>query len=198
MKKHFALIFSTSSLIINFICFWYTDVLFDRLFIFGIIPLGISVLLLLASFIISIVFIFRHLSIIKNYIALIISIVTVVLIFVFPFRMAKVKLELSLYEEERLQIIEMVKKGELDGDKTGNVALPKGFGRLSSDGNIFVYQNDNEQVISFWVFRGMLSGSVELVYSSQDEALIYENESGHPMKSVNKLKEHWYLVETDY
>lgn len=198
MKKYFPLIFSASSLIINFICFWYADVLFDRLFIFGIIPLGISLLLLLASFIISIVFIFRHLSIVKNYIALIISVITVILIFAFPFRMAKVKLELSLYEKERLQIIEMVKTGELDGDKTGNVALPKGFGRLSSDGNIFVYQNDNEQVISFWVFRGMLSGSVELIYSSQDEALIYKNETGHPITSVNKLKEHWYLVETDY
>ena len=53
-------------------------------------------------------------------------------------------------------------------------------------------------VISFWVFRGMLSGSIELIYSSVDESLIYANESGHPITNVKKLKDHWYLVDTDY
>lgn len=198
MKKHFALILSFVNLIICFICFWYSDVLINRFFIFGIIPKGICILLLLASLIISIVLIIRCRLVIKNYIALAITIATILLLFVFPFRMAKVNLELSLYEEDRLQIIQMIKKGELVGDKIGNVELPEGFSHLSSDGNVFIYQNDNEHVISFWVFRGMLSGSVELIYSSQNEALIYKNETGHPITSVLELKEHWYLVETDY
>ena len=198
MKKYFTLIFSVASLFISFICFWYADVLLDRFFVFGIIPLGISILLLLASLILSIIFIIRYCSIIKNYIAFAISIATIILLLLFPFRMAKVNLELSVYEKDRLQIIKMVKSDELVSDNFGNAELPKGFDKLSSDGNIFIYQNDDEQVVSFWVFRGILSGSVQLVYSSQDEALIYANETGHPITSISKLKEHWYLVETDY
>lgn len=116
----------------------------------------------------------------------------------FPFRTAKVNLELSLFEKYRLEVVEKVKDGELIVDSFGNSELPKGYGHLSSDGNIFVYQNDNEQVISFWVFRGMLSGSVELIYSSGDESLIYSNERGHPIVNIDKLKDNWYLVYTDY
>lgn len=112
--------------------------------------------------------------------------------------MAKVNFELTLLEKDRLEIVEMIKDGEITTDHLGNAKLPKGYGYLSSDGEIFVYQNDNEQVISFWVYRGMLSGSIELIYSSVDESLIYANESGHPITNVKKLKDHWYLVDTDY
>ena len=112
--------------------------------------------------------------------------------------MAKVNFELTLLEKDRLEIVEMIKDGEIKKDHLGNAKLPKGYGYLSSDGEIFVYQNDNEQVISFWVYRGMLSGSIELIYSSVDESLIYANESGHPITNVKKLKDHWYLVDTDY
>ena len=112
--------------------------------------------------------------------------------------MAKVNFELTLLEKDRLEIVEMIKDGEIKTDHLGNAKLPKGYGYLSSDGEIFVYQNDNEQVISFWVYRGMLSGSIELIYSSVDESLIYANESGHPIANVEKLKDHWYLVDTDY
>lgn len=198
MKKHFTLFFSISTLVVNFACFWYSDALLDRFFVFAVIPYGISIIMLAQSLILSVAFTIRYPSIIKNYIALAISLITILLIFVFPFRTAKVKLELSLYGQDREQIVEMVKNGELVSDHIGNTELPKGYGRLSSDGSIFVYQNDSEQVISFWVFRGMLSGSVQLIYSSQDERLIYKNETGHPITSIIKLKEHWYLVKTDY
>lgn len=46
--------------------------------------------------------------------------------------------------------------------------------------------------------RGVLSGSVQLMYSSGDDALIYKNETGHKITYVEKLKDNWYLVETDY
>ena len=198
MKKYSALVFSLSALIINFICSWYSDVLIDRLFVFAIIPLAVSVLILLAGLILSVVLIGRRPSEIKYYFPVLISFITIVVLFVFPFRTARVNLELQLYDKVRTQIIEMVKRREITADKLGNAELPSEFSQTSSDGHVFIYQNDEEQVISFWVFRGLLSGSIQLIYSSLDESLIYENETGHPIIGVEKLKEHWYLVETDY
>jgi len=197
VKKYFNLFFSIFAMLCNFICFWYSDVLFDRYFVFGFIPLALSILVLLAILICSIIFIVRHRFVATNYVSLAISLVTLVVILFFPFRSAKVNLELELYEKDRLEIVEMVKNNDIV-ESLGDVKLPKGYGKLSSDGNIYIYQKDSEQVISFWVFRGFLSGSVELIYSSKDEALIYKNETGHPITSVIKLKEHWFLVETDY
>ena len=198
MKKVSTIILAVSALVINFLCFWYSDFLFDRYFVFGLIPICLAIILLITSAIISIIFVVRNKNQLNSYISLAISIIIVVLIFCVPFRTAKVNLELSLLEKDRLDIVEMVKDGKILADGLGNAELPKGYGHLSSDGNIFVYQNNQEQVVSFWVFRGMLSGSVQLIYSSVDESLIYANETGHPITNVKKLKDNWYLVDTDY
>lgn len=53
-------------------------------------------------------------------------------------------------------------------------------------------------MIAFWVFRGMQSGLVQLIYSTGGEKLIRDNEAGHPIVSVDKLKDNWYYVVTDY
>ena len=180
-----------------FFSFWYADVLFDRFFVLGILPLLFSVLFLALNLMISIVFVVRNPSEVKYYGSLCIALITIVLLFSFPFRLAKVNLELWLFDTKRNQVIEMVKNLEIIPDQFGNAELPFLYAHTSSDGNIHVYRNDDEQVVSFWVFRGMLSGSVELIYSSMDETLVYEIENGSFIIGVEKLKEHWYLVNTD-
>ncbi len=103
------------------------------------------------------------------------------------------------YEQDRLEIIRMVKDNELVPDKLGNCIMPEQYKKLSQDGWIYIYQNDSEgQVISFWVLRGMQSGSKELIYSTGGEELIKANETGHPIISIEKLKDNWYYVVTDY
>lgn len=98
-----------------------------------------------------------------------------------------------------MQIIEKVKNNEIEIDEYGNAELPKKLKKLSSDGEITIYKNDKEgQVICFWIFRGMLSGSHQLIYSTNGEKLIKENETGHPIISVKNLKDNWYYVKTDY
>ena len=123
----------------------------------------------------------------------------VVVITVFPFRQAKLKAELCLYDAKRSEVVEMIRAGSLQPvDNIGNVVLPLGYRRVSATGEVFEYQNDeNGQVIGFWIFRGMLSGSIELVYSSGGEALIRANDTGHFITKIEMLKEHWYYVETD-
>lgn len=198
MKAKFTFILSTCAFIISFLYFWFADYLFDRLFVLGLLPFVVSVLSLLGSFIVAIVTVFQKPSEFKGYLPLLISLLLIIIIFVFPFRSARVNLEFTLYDKERAEIVEMVKNGDIVSNDWGNAELPVQFRHLSSDGNIFIYQNDEEQVISFWVFRGLLSGSVELIYSSKDENLIYANETGHSINTIEKLNEHWYLVETDY
>ena len=198
MKKNAELIFALAVLLANFLAFWYSDVLLDRFFVFGIIPQIISLIALIVCFVRSLNRILRHLKTRQYYLSLLICVLTVLLIIYFPFRTAKVNLEMRLFERQRLQVVAMVKNGEIVSDKLGNVELPWKYQHTSSDGEIYIYQNDEEQVICFWVFRGMLSGSVQLMYSSQDESLIYENESAHKIEDVVQLKEHWYLVNTDY
>lgn len=198
MKKHVWLIYSFTTLFLNFVVFWFSDVLLNRFFIFGVIPVIISVLMLLVGLVVSFVYIFQRKAVKEMVVSVTVLTLTVLLIVFFPFRTAKLKVEFPLYEEKRIQAVEMIADGEIDVDEMGNAKLPKQLSHVSSDGYITVYQNDSDQLICFWVFRGMLSGSVQLMYSSQGEELIYENETSHPIVDIKKIKDHWYLVETDY
>lgn len=192
------LIVSIILFVLNFLLGWYRDVLLDNLFVFQLIPEAFVFLLNIV--VILVASIMRKNNKTKlTLIASIIIIISLILRFIFPFRNVKTILELYIYEDERLEIIEKVKNNKIKIDEYGNADLPKKLRKLSSDGEITVYQNDeNVQVICFWIFRGMLSGSHQLIYSSNGEKLIRENETGHPITKIKKLKDNWYYVDTDY
>lgn len=198
MKKYILLIVSVIVMILSFLNSWFSDQLLDSLFIFALIP-G---LILFVGWIICLV-----LSIIKlikdknvfNIISFIAVILTALLVLFFPFRETKVRLELNLYEEKRLEIIRMIEDNKLKVDDLGNVKLPNKYKKVSTSGEVAVYQNDKDgKVIGFWVFRGMLSGSIQLVYSTGGEEMIRSSEIEHPIVSIDKLKDNWYYVVTDY
>ena len=44
----------------------------------------------------------------------------------------------------------------------------------------------------------MQSGSKQLIYSTGGKELIKNNETGHPIVNIKKLRGNWYYVETDY
>lgn len=194
MKKYRLLILSVLLLLVSFAAAWYEDHLFNHLFVYAI-PIY---LLLLACFIVLLVMSIWGIIKRKEYIhffSIAVLALLVVLLVTFPFRDARVKWELNRFEADRLEIIEMIQSHQLQPDSLGNVVLPAGYKRLSSDGEAYVYQNDkNGQVICFWVFRGMMSGSHELVYSSGGEERIRANES---IVSIEQLKDFWYYVVTD-
>lgn len=171
--------------------------LFSRLFIFIVFIYLILFVIFVLILVFSIINITKQKK--KDFLLFLpILILALTLIISFhDFTLTKVKLELNLYMNKRLEIIEKIKNGELKCSYSGNIKLRK-HKYVSQDGSVYVYQNDDEQVISFWVFRGMLSGSTELIYSSQDEKLIRKNEGGHPITNIIKLKDHWYYVITDY
>lgn len=198
MKKYILLIISVIVMILSFLNSWFSDQLLDSLFIFALIPGLILFVEWIICLVLSIIKLIKDRNVF-NIISFIAVILTALLVLFFPFREVKVRLELNLYEEERLEIIKMIEDNRLEVDDLGNSKLPDKYKNVSTSGEIFVYQNNEEGiVIAFWVFRGMQSGSVQLIYSTGGEKLIRDNETGHPIASVDKLKDNWYYVVTNY
>lgn len=198
MTSIYLLSVSIIVLITSFIHCWYSDQLFNTLFIFNLVPSLILSTIWIICLIISIIKIKRYKTKL-NISILIVLIINALLIFFFPFREAKVHVEFVLYKNERLEIIQMIKENKLEVDKLGNAILPKNYKKISTGGEVFIYQNDeNGQIISFWIMRGMMSGSVELVYSSKGEETIEKNQKIDSITSIEKLDDNWYYVVTDY
>lgn len=198
MKKNIALILYT--IVFCIICFlknWYKDIILFHLTIIIDFLLDVS---LLITFIILLRMSIATLKNEKNKILKILPIIILVISLFLSFndfRLTKTKLELNLFEKQRNQIIEEIKDNNLKYYYGQNIKLPI-YKYVSSDGEVYVYQNNDEQVIGFWIFRGMISESIELIYSSLDEELIYTNKSKNDIIKIIKLKEHWYYVVTDY
>lgn len=198
MKKYNTLILSILFFIISFIKNWYSDELFDKFFLLALLPSIILIVLFNVILIKSIIQIDKRKEYI-NVISIIILLISIIFFF-FPYREVKTKYELDKYEPERLQIIKMIEKGQLkSNDEIGNISLPNNYKKYSISGEVFLYQNNEKgQVVGFWVFRGMLSGSTELIYSTGGKKLIKANETNHRITKIKKLKDKWYYVETDY
>ena len=198
MKKYILLIISVIVMILSFLNSWFSDQLLDSLFIFALIPSLVLFVGWIVCLVLSITKLINDRNVF-NIISFIVVILTALLVLLFPFRESKVRLELNLYEEERLEIIKMIEDNKLKVDELGNVELPDKYKNVSTSEEVAVYQNDEDgKVIGFWVFRGMQSGSVQLIYSTGGEQLIRDNETGHPIVNVDKLKDNWYYVVTEY
>lgn len=198
-KENKYLIIAILVFIICFLNNWYWDITTEYLFSYMLlIPIGVIFLIYNIFLILTIVNLVKTKKK-SSLIALIIYIIIPIFSIFFPFRECKVNLEMWLYKKEREDIIINVKNKDYAADENGNVELPKNLKKVSTSGEVTVYENDDEGVlICFWVMRGVLSGSVQLMYSSSDEALIYKNETGHKITYVEKLKDNWYWVETEY
>ncbi len=199
MKKYILFIITIILFIFCFLYGWYSDYLTNLLFIF--IPI-ISLILFVIWIVLMIVLLLkiRKRKGILDFCSIGILIIITLFSFFFPYREIKTRVELSLFESERLEVIEMIINDELvPSDEYGNVELPSKYKKLSTSGEVSVYQNDdNGVVVCFWIFRGLQSGSIKLIYSTGGEELIRENEKGHPIISIEKLRDNWYYVITDY
>lgn len=198
MKKYILLITSVIVMILSFLNSWFSDQMLDSLFIFALIPSLVLFVGWIICLVLSVIKIIKNKNVF-NIISLIVTVLTALLILFFPFRESKVRLELNLYEEERLEIIKMIEDNKLKVDDLGNVKLPNKYKKVSTSGEVAIYQNDEDgKVVAFWIFRGMLSSSVQLVYSTGGEEIIRSSEIEHPIVSIDKLKDNWYYVVTDY
>ena len=117
--------------------------------------------------------------------------------FNFPYVTSKIKVEWNKYEKARYEVVELAKNDKLGfiGD-TKIAILPNNYKKISQTGEILIYENSSEnQMIGFFINRGMLSGSKILIYSTGGSELIEDNEKY--IKNIKKIKKYWYYVETN-
>jgi hypothetical protein len=154
-------------------------------------------LILLVCFIVLLILSIRRIKTEKaEYASVAVLALLLVMAVFFPFRDVKVKLESKWYNAPRQEIVEMICSGQLQPeDGMRSISLPAGYRRISTGGEVYLRRNDKDgQVITFWVFRGVPDGSVEVVYSSGGEELIRETVYG--IERIEKLKENWFYVKT--
>lgn len=182
--------------ILCFLCNWYGDLIAGYLTEFTLFAIKLMLLIMLIIFLfITVKNINKNKR--KNSIFFVILLISSVFSLFYNFRLLKAKVEINLYDKQRNIIIEKVKNNELTYYFDKNIKLPI-YQYVSSDGEIYVYKNEDEQVIGFWIFRGILSGSAELIYSSDGEDLIYDIKKTSEIIKIIKLKENWYYVESNY
>lgn len=199
INKYIIILAAIVLAILSFLKNWYSDQLSNFLWI-GLLGLGV---LLKAFYIIILILAiktFRKEKSSTTVIALIILFITLITYVFFPFRDMKIQYELDKYEDKRMEIVnKVINKEFINIDEYGNMELPTKYKKYSTSGEITIYKNDSTgSVIGFWVFRGMVSGSTEIIYSTGEEKLIRENVTEHPVISIEKMKDKWYLVITDY
>lgn len=197
MKWRHSLIGSTVGVFI-FMCLisWYGNELYHSLFIFILFPILVLFIAIIANIVLSIIYIVKSPKKLVDFIPLMISILTVVTLIFFPFSDMKLNLEVNTLQEERYQVIEMVKNNLIEIEGNGNAVVPSQYSKVSVDGEIIVYLNEGEDVVvGFWQERGVMSGYSAVVYSSKDEQLIQDNL--YQIKECRKLKDHWYYVTAE-
>ena len=190
MKKHWYLIFTIVNFIGMYICCWYSDYLFDTFFIVGLIPL-------LVFFLAEVIFFFIGLGRLRkkykvvDLVCIILIIINLVSILFIPFRDIRARLEFLLYFDERNEVIDIIKENK---DNIGIVKLEDKYKKVSNSGDVFVYYNDKETVVGFYVFRGMMSSTTQVVYSSGGKYFVMYNQNGSKPKKIKELNKNWYYV----
>lgn len=193
MRKNIILLFIQVALCI--ICFfnnWFKDNLFSNMIF--MVPILFNITLIVAfTFIYFYSFSkYKNKKLIFKISSLFLFFFTI-LVSVYDFRLLKTKIELNLYNDERMAIIEKINNNEFSYYYKGNIKLPI-YKYVSSDGEVYVYQNDKScQVVGFWIYRGIMGESIQLIYSP-NEKIIYENLKD--VSEIKKLKNKWYYVIT--
>lgn len=178
------------------LCNWYSDLIIGHFTIFTLLFIKLFLLIIWIIFLVKIIKNFDKNKIKINILFGILLIGSIFSLF-YNFRFIKTKVEFTLYKKQRNIIIEKVKNNEFTYYFDKNIKLPI-YKYVSSDGEIYVYRNDEEQIIGFWIFRGISSGNVELIYSSDGEDLIYDIKNNSEIIKIIELEENWYYVESNY
>lgn len=180
--------------ILCFLCNWYSDLIIGHFTGFTLFFIKLFLLIIWIIFLVKGIKDFNKIAK-KGNVLLVILLVSSIFSLFCNFRWIKTNVEFPLYRKQRERIIEKVKDDEFAYYFDKNIKLPI-YKYVSSDGEIYVYRNDREQVISFWIYRGVLSGNVELIYSSGGKNLIYEIKNNSEIVKIVELDENWYYVES--
>ncbi|UAC48372.1 hypothetical protein K6959_18030 [Bacillus aquiflavi] len=99
----------------------------------------------------------------KDWQPIFIQIVTILLIFYFPFTETAVQINFKMNKSAREEVVRMVEDGTLEPNVSHNsdlISLPKKYARLSKGGgDILIKGEGNRYFILFFAFRGVVDNS---------------------------------------
>lgn len=182
--------------ILSILFYWFFDVLGnnDTLFFIPFVLVIVQVIcfiILLFNIIYNFFKMKEKIKFIRCFIILIIP--TVILLFV-DLRFEKSKIDTYILENRRMKIIEAINP---DNYKNGiteiDISKQQSFG--SHINSLMLYKNNDSIAFGFYVFRGVLCGSVQIVYSKLDKDKLMEEIKY--IVNIKEIKENWYYIETE-
>jgi energy-coupling factor transporter transmembrane protein EcfT len=128
----------------------------------------------------------------KNWKPIPIQMITVLLVFFFPFTDVILDINFKIKKDEREEIIKMVETETLKSS-AGLTKLPDKYKNISDGGEIVIERNDNDNLILFFTYRGMLDNFSGYVYSPNDQKPV-QNDFDGEIKQIEKIENNWYFV----
>lgn len=197
MNYNKVMVLSVITFVLMFFTCWCMDSLIDSisLIAIGIVVVEFSVLLI--CLVLSIIKLIKSNDRRKYVVYVSICAVMIATIFIFPFETAKVHVEFEMYEAERDKTVEAIKEQTLKPDKDGIISLSGKNKKISTGGEIMVFENSKgNTIIGFWVYRGMAGDrSTFIVFTSTGQkSTVKHFEDVH---SIREIKDNWYYVSFD-
>jgi hypothetical protein len=116
-----------------------------------------------------------------------------------PFTRLYLEADFALHTAGREEVVRLIEAGEIDfdGERSGRVALPARYARLSKSGDVLIRITDSGVDVLFFTFDGILDNFSGYVYSSEDsESAGYSFVWANSLREFVKKKEHWYWVSS--
>ncbi|TMU85242.1 hypothetical protein FGG79_14025 [Bacillus sp. BHET2] len=128
---------------------------------------------------------------------ILIQVITVLLLFFFPFTKIVLDIDFKMNKVEREVVVEKVERGKLVPNVLHNdslIHLPDEYDELTKGGgDIVVEKRGSDTMILFYTFCGVLDNFSGFVYSSSG-AKPRSGDFGGDFIEVEKLDGHWYIV----
>jgi energy-coupling factor transporter transmembrane protein EcfT len=133
----------------------------------------------------------------KNWKPVSIQVVTILLLFFFPFTEIVLDIDFKINKSKREKVTQMVEDGTLKPNVSYNsslILLPEKYQQLSKGGGeIVVEKTDKGYYVLFFTYRGILDNFSGFVYSPNGQRPSNNTFDGD-FKQIEKLEGNWYWV----
>ena len=119
----------------------------------------------------------------------------------FPFDEEKAKFDFKNNHNKYTEVINKIESGQLENINTdGYVELDEKYKKLSITKNIKVNKINDEFTVCFWFYKGLMigDGSSMLVYSSDGNKTIANDNYFYDIVYLKEIENNWYYVETEF
>ena len=193
-KKYINLVVSALIFIFALLVYIFSDIIFDA---GGIYPTLTNIIIVWSSFILLFICLYKIIK--RKEMINIVSICILILALIINNTTFNVDYVKDFFDklEKRTEVVNLIKEGKLVADEYNNIKLPKEYKNVSADGEVSILKNDEDnQMIGFWISRGINTDGKLYIYSSDGKAAIIDK-FGEEYCDVGHLYDDtWFYVTT--